>query len=55
MMTIEDYKEDKAKAELYDAIKEGLEDVAEGRVRPFYEAIRDIKRKDRKASDGVTE
>ncbi len=43
VMSIETYEEIAAKFELYSKIKEGLDDVVAGNVRPLSEAMTDIR------------
>lgn len=43
VMSIEAYERMAGCYELYAQIKEGLDDIADGNVRPFSEAIADIK------------
>ncbi len=43
VMSIETYEEIAAKFELYSKIKEGLDDVVAGNVRPLSEAMADIR------------
>lgn len=43
VMSIEAYEQLTAKFELYDMLKEGIEDVRNGETRPFSEAIADIR------------
>ncbi len=48
VMSIEHYEHLVAKYELYDRIKDGLEDIASGNTRPFSEAMSDIRAKRKK-------
>ena len=43
IMSIEAYEQMTARYELYSLIQEGLDDVANGRTRPWEEAMADIK------------
>lgn len=43
VMSIEAYEQLTARFELYDMLKEGIEDVKNGETRPFAEAIADIR------------
>lgn len=43
VMSIEAYENLVGKFELYGLIQEGLTDIAEGKTRPFYEAMSDIR------------
>ncbi len=43
VMSIEAYEELAAKFELYSKVKEGLDDVVAGTVRPFSDAMADIR------------
>ncbi len=43
VMSIEVYEELAAKFELYSKVKEGLDDVVAGNVRPFSDAMADIR------------
>lgn len=43
VMSIEAYENITARFELYDLLKDGIQDVREGNTRPFAEAIADIK------------
>ena len=43
IMSTEDYEQMDARSELYSLIQEGLDDVAEGRVQPYDEAMREIR------------
>ncbi|MCM1172655.1 MAG: type II toxin-antitoxin system Phd/YefM family antitoxin [Clostridium sp.] len=43
VMSIEAYEQLTARFELYDMLKEGIEDVRNGETRPFAEAIADIR------------
>lgn len=43
VMSIEAYEQLTARFELYDMLKEGIEDVKNGEARPFAEAITDIR------------
>lgn len=45
VMSVELYEEITSKYELYNAIKDGLDDVREGNTRPFKNAIEDIRRR----------
>lgn len=45
VMSIETYERLVGKLELYSLLYEGLNDVKEGKTRPFEEAIADIRRK----------
>ena len=47
-MSIETYETLIGKFELYGLIKDGLDDVAAGRTRPFSEAMADIRARRRK-------
>lgn len=44
VMSIEVYENLVGKFELYGLIQEGLTDIAEGKTRPFSEAMSDIRR-----------
>jgi len=44
VMSIEAYEMLKGKLELYNAIERGLDDERNGRIRPFAEAIEDIRK-----------
>jgi len=44
VMSIESFEEMKARYELYTLLDEGLQDVKEGRVRPYKEAMADIRK-----------
>jgi PHD/YefM family antitoxin component YafN of YafNO toxin-antitoxin module len=48
VMSIETYETLIGKFELYGLIKDGLDDVAAGRTRPFSEAMADIRARRRK-------
>lgn len=43
VMSIETYEQMISRFELYGQIKDGLDDISEGKTRPFNEAILDIK------------
>ena len=43
VMSIETYEELTSRFELYNQIKEGMEDIASGSTRPFSEAMTDIR------------
>lgn len=43
VMSIEAYEQLTARFELYDALKEGMEDVKNGDTRPFSDALADIR------------
>ena len=43
VMSIETYEELTSRFELYSQIKEGMEDIASGSIRPFSEAMADIR------------
>lgn len=43
VMSIEAYEQLVGRFELYSLIQEGMEDVADGRTRPFSEAMADIR------------
>lgn len=45
VMSVELYEEITSKYELYNAIKDGLDDVREGNTRPFKNVIEDIRRR----------
>ena len=45
VMSVELYEEITSKYELYNAIKDGLDDVREGNTRPFKNAIENIRRR----------
>lgn len=45
VMSIEAYEEMTSRFELYGLIKEGLDDIAEGNIRPFSEAMSSIREK----------
>lgn len=47
VMSIEAYEEMTGRFELYGLIKEGLDDIAEGNIRPFSEAMSSIREKRR--------
>lgn len=44
VMSIEAYEDLASRFELYELIKEGMDDVAKGNVSPFSEVISDIQR-----------
>lgn len=48
VMSIEAYEQLVGRFELYSLIQEGMEDVAEGRTRPFSEAMADIRSRRRR-------
>ncbi|MCM1189859.1 MAG: type II toxin-antitoxin system Phd/YefM family antitoxin [bacterium] len=48
VMSIEAYEEMTGRFELYGLIKEGLDDIAEGNIRPFSEAMSSIREKRRR-------
>ena len=48
VMSIEHYEQLIAKYELYDLIKDGLKDIANGNTRPFSEAMSDIRTRRKK-------
>lgn len=43
VMSIEAYEELTGRIELYNQIKEGMDDIASGNTRPFSEAMADIR------------
>lgn len=43
VMSIEAYEEITSRFELYGLIKEGLDDMADGNTRPFYDAMSDLR------------
>lgn len=43
VMSIETYEQMISRFELYGQIKDGLDDISEGKTRPFNEAISDIR------------
>lgn len=43
VMSIEAYEQLTARFELYDLLKAGIQDVQDGRMRPFAEAMADIR------------
>ena len=43
VMSIETYEELTSRFELYSQIKEGMDDIATGNIRPFSEAMDDIR------------
>ena len=43
VMSIEAYEELTSRFELYSQIKEGMDDIATGNIRPFSEAMADIR------------
>lgn len=43
VMSIETYEQMTSQFELYGQIKDGLDDISEGKTRPFNEAILDIR------------
>lgn len=43
VMSIEAYEEMTSRFELYGLIKEGLDDMADGNTRPFYDAMSDLR------------
>ena len=45
VMSVELYEEITSKYELYNAIKDGLDDIREGNTRPFKNAIENIRRR----------
>lgn len=45
VMSIEAYEEMTSRFELYGLIKEGLDNIAEGNIRPFSEAMSSIREK----------
>lgn len=45
VMSIEAYEEMTSRFELYGLIKEGLDDIAKGNIRPFSEAMSSIREK----------
>ena len=45
VMSIETYEQMISRFELYGQIKDGLDDISEGKTRPFNEAISDIRNK----------
>lgn len=45
VMSVELYEEITSKYELYNAIKDGLDDIREGNTRPFKNVIEDIRRR----------
>ena len=45
VMSIEAYEELTSRFELYNQIKEGMDDIATGNTRPFSEAMEDIRRR----------
>ena len=45
VMSIEAYEEMTSRFELYGLIKEGLDDIAEGNIRPLSEAMSSIRKK----------
>lgn len=48
VLSIEAYETLVGKFELYDLVKEGLDDIASGNTRPFADAIADIRAKRRR-------
>lgn len=48
VMSIEDYETLIGKLELYNLIKDGLDDVANGKTRPFSDAMADIRARRKK-------
>lgn len=44
VMSIEAYEQLKGRLELYSLIEEGLEDERQGRIRPFSEALDEIRK-----------
>lgn len=48
VMSIEAYEQLVGRFELYSLIQEGMEDVADGRTRPFSEAMADIRSRRRR-------
>lgn len=48
VMSIEAYEQLVGRFELYSQIQEGMEDVADGRTRPFSEAMADIRSRRRR-------
>ncbi len=45
VMSIEAYEELTSRFELYGLIKEGLDDIADGRTKPFSNAMSDIRKR----------
>ncbi len=43
IMSIEAYEELTSRFELYNQIKEGMDDIASGNTRPFFEAMTNIR------------
>ena len=43
IMSIEAYEELTSRFELYSQIKDGMDDIAAGNIRPFHEAMADIR------------
>lgn len=48
VMSMDTYEAISGKLELYGLIREGLSDVRDGRIRPFDEALADIRERRRK-------
>lgn len=48
VMSIEAYEQLTSRFELYSQIKTGLDDISEGNIRPFNEAISDIRSRRKK-------
>ena len=48
VMSIEAYEELTSRFELYNQLKEGMDDIASGNTRPFSEAMADIRSKRRR-------
>lgn len=48
VMSIEAYEQLTSRFELYSQIKTGLDDISEGNIRPFSEAISDIRSRRKK-------
>ena len=43
VMSIESYEQLVGRSELYSLLQEGLDDIAEGKTRPFAEAMSDLR------------